>query len=98
VGVPIRSPRSCIVQSVFSSAGRSALVPAEGPFFTEGECIMEQHNERQEQKSRFQIEQLEERIAPTIVQVNGGGNVPNGNANGVPATNPAGHAPPGQNM
>ena len=32
-----------------------------------------------------------------ITQTNGGGNVPNGNANGIPATNPAGHAPPGQN-
>jgi hypothetical protein len=47
--------------------------------------------------NRFNIVKLEERIAPTITQVNGGGNVPNGNANGVPATNPAGHAPPGQN-
>jgi hypothetical protein len=35
----------------------------------------------------------------TDVQVNGGGNTPNGNANGVPTTslNPAGQAPPGQN-
>jgi len=50
---------------------------------------------------RFDIEKLEERIAPAIVavQINGGGNTPNGNANGVPVTNlnPAGHAPPGQN-
>jgi hypothetical protein len=32
------------------------------------------------------------------IQVNGGGNTPNGNANGVPtvAVNPAGHQPPGQ--
>ena len=52
-------------------------------------------------KGRFQIEKLEERIAPAIttIQVNGGGNTPNGNAYGVPtvAVNPAGHAPPGQN-
>jgi hypothetical protein len=47
--------------------------------------------------NRFQIRKLEPRIAPTIVQVNGGGNVPNGNANGVPASNPAGYQPPGQN-
>ena len=47
--------------------------------------------------NRFQIRKLEQRIAPTILQVNGGGNVPNGNANGVPASNPAGHEPPGQN-
>jgi len=57
--------------------------------------------QQKEKKSRFQIEQLEERIAPTItaVQINGGGNTPNGNANGVPITNlnPAGFAPPGQN-
>ena len=52
-------------------------------------------------KSRFNVQRLEERIAPSItaVQINGGGNTPNGNANGVPTTyvNPAGHAPPGQN-
>ena len=32
-------------------------------------------------------------------QTNGGGNTPNGNANGVPtvSSNPAGHQPPGQN-
>ena len=28
-----------------------------------------------------------------ITKVNGGGNTPNGNANGIPATNPAGKAP-----
>jgi hypothetical protein len=32
-----------------------------------------------------------------ITQVNGGGNIPNGNANGVPHVNPAGQEPPGQN-
>ena len=52
-------------------------------------------------KRRFNIQRLEDRIAPAItgVQINGGGNTPNGNANGVPTTyvNPAGHAPPGQN-
>jgi hypothetical protein len=52
---------------------------------------------REEKKERFRIEKLEERIAPTITQVNGGGNVPNGNANGVPFSNPAGQQPPGQN-
>ena len=46
---------------------------------------------------RLDIVKLEERIAPAILQVNGGGNVPNGEANGVPASNPAGHEPPGQN-
>jgi hypothetical protein len=37
--------------------------------------------------------------AITAVQINGGGNTPNGNANGVPEVNvnPAGFAPPGQN-
>jgi hypothetical protein len=36
--------------------------------------------------------------AITETQENGGGNTPNGNANGVPtvAENPAGHQPPGQ--
>ena len=52
---------------------------------------------QQESKKRFAIEPLEERIAPTIVATNGGGNTPNGNANGVPRENPAGHAPPGHN-
>lgn len=35
----------------------------------------------------------------TAVKVNGGGNTPNGTANGVPSENqnPAGSAPPGQN-
>jgi hypothetical protein len=35
----------------------------------------------------------------TSVHENGGGNTPNGNANGVPTVNenPAGHQPPGQN-
>jgi hypothetical protein len=57
---------------------------------------MEQ-KEKKDVKARFQIDQLEERIAPTIVAVNGGGNTPNGEANGVPRQNPAGHEPPGQN-
>ena len=50
---------------------------------------------------RFNVVKLEERIAPkiTTIHVNGGGNTPNGNANGVPtvAENPAGHQPPGHN-
>lgn len=35
----------------------------------------------------------------TPVQINGGGNTPQGNANGVPTTNvnPTGKPPPGQN-
>jgi hypothetical protein len=36
-------------------------------------------------------------VAGAITQVNGGGNTPNGNANGVPSTNPTGKAPPGHN-
>ena len=47
--------------------------------------------------NRFRMEKLEERIAPKILQVNNGGNVPNGEANGIPASNPAGQEPPGQN-
>jgi multisubunit Na+/H+ antiporter MnhC subunit len=37
--------------------------------------------------------------AITAVKENGGGNTPNGTANGVPSENqnPSGHAPPGQN-
>ena len=62
---------------------------------------MREQNKDSTPKTRFNIQKLEERIAPAItgVQINGGGNTPNGNANGVPTTyvNPAGHAPPGQN-
>jgi bacteriocin-like protein len=32
-----------------------------------------------------------------ITQTNGGGNIPKGEANGVPASNPAGKEPAGQN-
>jgi hypothetical protein len=52
---------------------------------------------KDENKNRFRIVRLEDRIAPTIVAVNGGGNTPNGEANGVPRLNPAGHEPPGHN-
>ena len=55
----------------------------------------------QKKQQKFNIRKLEERIAPSIstIHVNGGGNTPGGNANGVPTTNvnPSGHAPPGQN-
>ncbi|HVK07441.1 MAG TPA: hypothetical protein VM597_01560 [Gemmataceae bacterium] len=57
---------------------------------------MDEHK-TDEVKERFRIITLEERIAPAIVAVNGGGNTPNGEANGVPRLNPAGYAPPGQN-
>ena len=53
--------------------------------------------EKVEPTDRFRIVRLEERIAPTILQVNGGGNIPNGNANGVAYSNPAGNEPPGWN-
>jgi hypothetical protein len=56
---------------------------------------------RKEEKNRFEIEKLEERIAPAIVLVNPAGNTPQSDSanNGVAieAVNPAGHAPPGQN-
>jgi len=58
-------------------------------------------NRQNGKSTKFRIEKLEERIAPAIttIHVNGGGNTPSGNANGVPTTsvNPAGHAPAGQN-
>ena len=57
--------------------------------------------EQQGKKVRFQIDPLEDRIAPSIVLVNPAGNTPQGNGanNGqaIEAQNPAGHAPPGQN-
>ena len=50
---------------------------------------------------KLSTEQLDGIVAGAISseQINGGGNTPNGNANGVPTTNvnPAGKAPPGQN-
>ena len=58
---------------------------------------MQDQKKQSPQPSRFNVKKLEERIAPAILQVNGGGNIPNGEANGVPASNPAGHEPPGHN-
>lgn len=52
---------------------------------------------KDEIRGRFRIIPLEDRIAPTIVAVNGGGNTPNGEANGVPRLNPAGNEPSGWN-
>ena len=63
--------------------------------FTNRGSAMESHTE--ENLNRFEIERLEERIAPTIVPTNNGGNTPNGEANGVPNANPAGNEPPGWN-
>ena len=49
---------------------------------------------------KLTIEQLEERIAPSITTLNPAGNSPNGggalNGQAVDAFNPAGHTPPGQ--
>jgi hypothetical protein len=84
-------------RSVRRAAPEPALILC-GQFpvpFPETRFPMEPRQE--EKKSRFQIEKLEERIAPTILQVNGGGNIPNGNANGVDYSNPAGNEPPGWN-
>jgi len=61
--------------------------------------------QREEKKGRFQIETLEERIAPTgaamtTTKHNPAGNEPQGVANGqaitTVVTNPAGNLPPGQ--
>lgn len=41
--------------------------------------------------------QLDQVVAGKITQVNGGGKTPNGEANGVPHTNPAGNEPGGHN-
>jgi hypothetical protein len=51
-------------------------------------------------KLQVEVQELEERIAPSITLVNPGGNTPASEnaANGAPDfENPAGHAPPGQN-
>jgi hypothetical protein len=42
-------------------------------------------------------DKLDSITAGAITQTNNGGNTPGGNANGIPATNPAGKAPAGQN-
>lgn len=52
-----------------------------------------------EDKSTLRKLSLAERDQVTggkIAQTNGGGNEPNGVAVGIPAKNPAGHEPPGQ--
>lgn len=50
----------------------------------------------------LKLEELEERIAPTIVVLNPAGNSPQGsgalNGQAVDAFNPAGHTPPGQQI
>jgi len=60
-----------------------------------------QERKNTQPEGRFNIQKLEERIAPAIVLVNPAGNTPQGNGanNGqaIEAQNPAGHAPPGQN-
>jgi hypothetical protein len=53
------------------------------------------------ERTDFEIESLEDRIAPAIVLYNPAGNTPQSDSanNGVAieALNPAGNAPPGQN-
>jgi hypothetical protein len=50
---------------------------------------------------QLNVEVLEERIAPSIVLQNPGGQTPQGsganNGQAIENVNPAGHAPPGQN-
>jgi hypothetical protein len=57
--------------------------------------------DRTHDRPRFEIETLEERIAPAIVLYNPAGNTPQSdsanNGQAIEALNPAGHAPPGQN-
>jgi hypothetical protein len=52
-------------------------------------------------RTRLRIEQLEDRLSPSIVLVNPAGNTPQGqqanNGQAIVAVNPAGFAPPGQN-
>ena len=54
-----------------------------------------------ETRALLRIEQLEDRIVPSIVLVNPAGNTPQGsganNGQAIVAVNPAGFAPPGQN-
>src|SRR5687768_4829116 len=57
------------------------------------EHLMSQHNVSA--TGKFQVRKLEERIAPKITKVNGGGHTPSGEANGIPSKNPSGHEPGG---
>jgi hypothetical protein len=56
---------------------------------------------RVEELGRLRVEELEDRVTPSIVLVNPAGNEPQGgganNGQAIVAVNPAGHAPPGQN-
>jgi Planctomycete extracellular len=54
-----------------------------------------------EARGRLRVEQLEDRVSPSIVLLNPGGNTPQGsganNGQAIVAVNPAGFTPPGQN-
>jgi hypothetical protein len=58
-------------------------------------------NHMKNEALKLTVEELEERIAPSIVLSNPAGNEPQGgganNGEAIDAVNPAGHAPPGQN-
>ena len=82
----------------------SAGVPTLGnPFGREGSGrtgSTERINTMEARKMQVEVQELEERIAPSITLLNPGGNTPGSEnaANGAPDfENPAGHAPPGQN-
>jgi hypothetical protein len=66
-------------------------------FFHFKELFMKPVENQNEKK--FNVVKLEERIAPTILLTNPGGNHPQGDANGkaLDYENPSGHAPPGWN-
>ena len=55
--------------------------------------------EKQTKQLVLNVEELEERVAPTILLTNPAGNHPQGTANGeaIDYENPAGQAPPGWN-
>jgi hypothetical protein len=64
---------------------------------------VESNNQGENMKSEIEltVEELEERIAPSIVLTNPGGNTPQGsgasNGQAIDYENPAGHAPAGWN-
>jgi hypothetical protein len=69
--------------------------------FTVSRVEVKQMDSRKVVQPRFEIETLEERIAPAIVLVNPAGNTPQSdnanNGQAIENQNPAGHAPPGHN-
>jgi len=71
------------------------------PSRVERSFIMDSTRQPTDQRTRLRMERLEDRLSPSIVLVNPGGNTPqssqSNNGAAIEAQNPAGYAPPGHN-